>query len=206
MTMKQAVRTIAYFLLLLAGLVYASLGTYGWWKAHLARTDAEILLSEVNKLRLGEATIADVESLARKHKSFLMKGSPSRRGKAQSFDFRYDNRLLRKLRLAPEAIFGISLQFVDGSLDVISVGFESGISSAPYFYRASVWEFPQEAYPGDPGFRLARGDEWISIRLKPSATPEQRKQAYSFNLKCLDKIGGCHDEKELWSGPWETPK
>jgi hypothetical protein len=36
----------------------------------------------------------------------------------------------------------------------------------------------------------------ISIYIKPTATPAQRLAAYSFNLKCMDKIGGCRNEAE----------
>ena len=196
---------MAYFVVV-TGFVSTSLAAYAKWKAYRARKDAEILLCAASKLRPGEATIADAEGLARSHSSFFMKGSPSRRMSALYFDFWYDNRLLWKLHLAPRVVFSIHLQVVDRSLDAVNVALDSDLSTYPHFYRASVWAFTQDAYPGDPGYILARRDQWTSIRLKPSATPEQRKKAYSFNLKCLDKLGGCHDEKELFPGPWQIAK
>ena len=42
--------------------------------------------------------------------------------------------------------------------------------------------------------------QYFVIYLKPNATRSQREIAYSFNLKCLDKIGGCRDKYELLMG------
>jgi hypothetical protein len=204
MPTRRLIRTIAYVLFLIAGVVYASLGTYARWKAYETRKNAEILLSEVRKLRPGEATIADVERVARIQNRFLMKGSPSQRGNVQYFDFRYDNGLLSQLCLAPRTVFGGRLQVVESKLDVSMMGMNAG--KFPHYYSADSWDFTQESYPGDPGYRLIHRDQWVSVRLMPSATAEQRRRAYSFNLKCLDKIGGCHDAKELLPGPWETTK
>jgi hypothetical protein len=202
--MIRTLRMMGYALVF-AGFVYTSLTAYAWWKAHSAERDAMILLSEVRKLTPGEATTADVESLARNHSSFFVKGSPSRSLNALYYDFLYDNWLLWKLRVMPRVVFSIRLQVVDRRLDVIMVDIDSGLFPRPR-YSATVFDFQQADYPGDPGYNLVRRNHWISIRLKPTATPDQRKQAYSFNLKCLDRIGGCYDEKELLPGPWQTSK
>jgi hypothetical protein len=204
MPTRRLIRTIAYVLFLIAGVVYASLGTYARWKAYETRKNAEILLSEVRKLRPGEATIADVERVARIQNRFLMKGSPSQRGNVQYFDFRYDNGLLSQLCLAPRTDFGVRLQVVDSKYGGSIIGMAAG--KFPYHYSANLSDFSQQSYPGDPGYRFGRRDRFVFVHLLSSATPEQRKQAYSFDLKCLDKIGGCHDAKELLPGPWETTK
>ena len=148
MRMRKAFRMMAS-VLVVGGGVYITLATYACCKAYRAEKDAEILLSEVSELRPGEATAADVESLARRHSSFLMRGSPSQRLTARYFDFWYDNWLLWKLRLTPRVVFSIRLQVVGCGLDVIMVGIDSGLFPGPR-YSASVSDFPQGALPGDP--------------------------------------------------------
>jgi hypothetical protein len=204
MQMRRMAQTGAYALLLVAALVYALLGIHAWSKAHQARKDAEILLSEVRRLSPGESPAAVAEAIVHRHKAFLMKNDPSGRENVQYFDFKYDNGLLSRLYLAPYATFGVRLQIVDRNFDVSFVGIAS--ANFRHYYTADLSDFPRQALPGKPGYHLTNRDNWISIYLKPSATQEQRKQAYSFNLKCLDKIGGCHDEKELLPGPWQTIK
>ena len=204
MQVRKTIQKVAYVLLAVAGFAYASLGMYAWRKAHQERKDAEILLSEVRRLSPGESPAAVAEAIVHRHKAFLMKNDPSGRENVQYFDFKYDNGLLSRLYLAPYATFGVRLQIVDRNFDVSFVGIAS--ANFRHYYTADLSDFPRQALPGKPGYHLTNRDNWISIYLKPSATQEQRKQAYSFNLNCLDKIGGCHDEKELLPGPWKTAR
>ena len=123
----------------------------------------------------------------------------------QHFSFGYDNALLSRLYLAPLVCFSIDFQVNNQKLDLIDLEMSSG-EAPPHRYQVQVWEFPERQYPEQPGSSLTYHDQAFSVTLTPYSTPERRKQAYSFNLKCLDKIGGCRDEKELLPGPWETPK
>ena len=194
--------TVSVVLFLVAS--YFALGVYAKWNAYQARKNAEVLLVEVRDLRPGKATLADVERVARIQNRFLEKGSPSQRGNVQYFGFRYDNGLLSQLRLAPRTVFGVGLQVVDSKYDGSIIGMAAG--KIPHYYSVDSWDFTQESYPGDPGYWFKCRDQRVSVRLLSSATPEQRRQAYSFDLNCLDKIGGCHDAKELLPGPCETTK
>jgi hypothetical protein len=198
MELKRVARRAAYAVVTIACLAYACLGAYAWWGAHEVRKDAESLLSEIRAMRPGSTPIADVESLVRTHKKFLMKEQPSGRENVRYFDFEYRNGLLSRLYLAPQVIFGVRLQVVNATLDVTNVGIAS--LSFRRYCEVHMFDFPEQSTPTGPAYRVTHHDGSISIHLNPDATPEQREEAYAFNLKCLDRIGGCRGETELWLG------
>jgi len=44
------------------------------------------------------------------------------------------------------------------------------------------------------------------VHLTPQATPSERRAAFSFNLNCLDKLGGCKDSSDLLPSVWRETK
>ncbi|MBZ5672520.1 MAG: hypothetical protein LAO04_22700 [Acidobacteriia bacterium] len=202
---KKRLVGVAIGVAVLLGTLFSALGVYAKWRAYQARQNAEILLGELRDLRPGKATIADAERLARIQNRFLRKGSPSWNGNVQHFDFWYDNALLFRLHLAPRVVFAVRLDVYHGSLSFTGVNLSSGPYPSPRHYGASLLEFSKKNDLDDRVYSLSQ-TKGITVRLYPGATLEQRAQAYSFNLKCLDKIGGCHDDKELLPGPWQTAK
>ena len=202
MKRRRILRTMLSVVVLLV-VLYSALGVYAKWRAYKTRKNAEIFLGEVQNLRPGKATLADVERLARMQNQFLMKGSHYWDKCALNFDFQYDNALLSHLYLATPTSLTAYLCVGDGTLRFTGVSLVSLPRSPPgVLGQASLSDWSVRGDPENRTFRRVLTNLAVFVALRPGATPEQIRQAYSFNLKCLDKIGGCHSNAELFFGPW----
>jgi hypothetical protein len=208
---RAIILSIAVFAILLAGLC-----GYTTWQAYRCRKSAEALLSDLRRMKVGEATLADVQQLARTHSRFLNKGDPFRLDEWLRFSFLYDNydgddnyvlqriRLWRldlwRFHLAPEdCAFSVIVDVHRDRLERITMGLSSDVM--PRTFSATVDDEVPEISPHSQSYVEGALPQQISIYIKPNATPAQREYAYSFNLKCMDKIGGCRDKSELLRGP-----
>ncbi len=166
-------------------------------------------------MKVGETTRLDVQQLAHTHRFFLGKASPFQQNEWQTYSFFYESydsesHLVRWIRLwrlhlwtfqlAPiECNFSATLDVNRDTLDRVTMSMTSGIM--PHTFTLTVTDEAPEISPVAGSYVVddAR-PQYFVIYLKPNATRSQREIAYSFNLKCLDKIGGCRDKYELLMG------
>ncbi|MFY9531583.1 MAG: hypothetical protein WBC04_10695 [Candidatus Acidiferrales bacterium] len=212
----KLIKRASLFSISVLAVLFAAVCGYTKWQAYESRKGAEAFLADLRRIKVGEATLADVQQLARTHSRFLWKGDPYYKDEWWSVDFLYEsyhgnNNILRRIRLwrldlwrfhlAPEdCIFTVSFDVHRDRLERTTMMLSSDYM--PRTFSATVTdEVPEISPVGQPYVVEDARPQYISIYIKPSATPAQRDYAYSFNLKCMDKIGGCRDKNELLLGP-----
>ncbi len=122
-----------------------------------------------------------------------------------SVGFAFGNIWLERLRFAPRTVLFITLSAQAGKVVSRTSSFELG--TGPGAFGAYVMESAGQPIPDDflVSPSVAGKEEWrVTVRLKPSATPEQRSLAYGFRLACITRIGGCSDSRDLLPGAWNT--
>jgi hypothetical protein len=115
------------------------------------------------------------------------------------FDIAVSNFPMNYLHLAPKTAFYVSLHLQMDRVTAVSSDLLStvigGSPPQPAPLGATVVEDIGET--ASPGFRstlntdAVAGASTISVALNASATSEERRTAYDFDLGCLTKLGGC---------------
>ncbi|HVR24970.1 MAG TPA: hypothetical protein VMU26_16795 [Candidatus Polarisedimenticolia bacterium] len=214
MTRRFAIQSILSALLVLAVLGTAAC-MYVKWQAYETRRNAEILLAELRKMKVGETMLDEVRQLAAGSQSrFLAKGSaPFCQDEFCTYTFGYSVGILGKLafwRIDPwrlyltpaQGVFSASLLVQRDRL--VRIGMVLGSGVIPRDVSAGVEDEVPEispvhelyVYTLQPSLYSAHSSS-ILVHVKPNATSAQREAAYSFDLKCIDKLGGCHSPTEL---------
>jgi hypothetical protein len=168
---------------------------------------ARAFLQDASSLRLRVTTSDEVGQLALRFGGRTESSTCGWDG--CSYFFSFDNRWLRRLRLAPYVTFTCTLGIADGVLKYRRMILSSGNTSA------SSGAFIEERLSPIGGitqpFYIARqwegsGKRWrVHVELTPEATVEEHKMAYALNLTCLSRIGGCKDAQQLLpSLSWEV--
>jgi len=120
--------------------------------------------------------------------------------------FRFRNSWLSLLRLAPPTGFNSLLRFHDGVLVNRETHLGQGLCCVVYV-REDLPASATGALRSRFSLELQRdgnGRPWKAmVHLTPQASEKERELAYSFNLHCLDKIGGCKTAEELSPGVWQ---
>jgi hypothetical protein len=209
---KRFVLTPILGVLLVVVVLFAGACLYVKWQAWETRRNAEILLVELRKLKVGETTLKDVRQLvARTQSRFLAKGSdPFCQYGFCTFTFAYYTGILGKfsywhlhpwrLYLTPAPVGFLANLVVHGDR-LVRIGMLLSSDVTPLILSANVTdEVPEISPVHEPYIYEVRHSE-ISIYIKPTATAAQREAAYSFNLHCMDEIGGCRDETLLLPKP-----
>jgi hypothetical protein len=205
-------KTIVPFRLLLGFVIMLSIACAGLcifakWQAHRSRVNAEQFLLGLRKLKVGVSTQEDVMQLVASvshGQGFLPTGvTPFCHNDFCSYSVLYYNSFLSlhnlwrlhlwRLHLTPAPVY------FSGDLDVqkqrlvrIEIYFSSDV--IPRTASASVTDEVPEISPVRESFSVHESrPSQIWIYIKPSASPAQRLAAYSFSLKCMDKVGGCPD-------------
>jgi len=188
--------------LLVVAVLFLGACLYVKWQAYQTRRNAEVLLVELRKMKVGETTVEEVRQLAGGPQSrFLAKGSdPFCRGEFCTFTFGYYTGILGRLTswhlhpwrlyLTPAPVgFFANLDVYGNRLVRIRMLLSSDV--IPRTVSANVTdEVPEISPVREPYIYGSRNSE-ISIYLKPDATAAQREAAYSFNLLCMDEFGAC---------------
>jgi hypothetical protein len=167
---------------------------------------AAVVLTDIQSLPMGKATLQDVQQLAARNGGFAWPDSKPCTEQQCQFAFTIDNHSLSRLHLAKPTIFSASLGIQNGRLATRSVGLTTGgeESSASVF----VSETMVQPFPDWPAFHVARHRGWQDrpwrtvVHLTPMASPEQRYSAYSVNVSCLSRLLGCRDARELAPALW----
>ncbi|HUA14932.1 MAG TPA: hypothetical protein VMG31_06520 [Verrucomicrobiae bacterium] len=117
------------------------------------------------------------------------------------FDIVVSNFPMDYLHLAPKTSFDVSIHVQSNRVTAVSSDLLSrilgGSPAGPAPLGADVVENIGQTDPSAPAFLwnintdTVAGASTINVALNPSATAEQRRAAYNFNLGCLTKLGGC---------------
>jgi hypothetical protein len=171
---------------------------------------AAAFLADVRQGQVGQPPSAGIVSLPEHYRAAMANheqrigqvGTACKRDECD-MAFLFDNRWLRRLRLAPSVWMRARVGIHQGVLTyrIIEMG-----SGGLAFFEASVSDQMQPADGNQPFSvgRLWSGGRWREhITITPAATDQQRKQAFGFNIRCLSKVGGCQDALELLpTVPW----
>ncbi len=115
-----------------------------------------------------------------------------------TYAFEFTNKWLYRIHLAPLIRLTCTIVVTGERLESRYCELSSGDGNAAT--SALVWE--------KPTWESQRQELWVNrtwsdglwrvqIRLTPAASSSQRTLAYSLNLDCLSRIGGCKGAKEL---------
>ncbi len=123
------------------------------------------------------------------------------------FDIAVSNFPMDFLHLAPKTSFDVSIHVQSGRVTAVSSDLLSrilgGSPPEPAPLGANVVENIEQTDPSAPAFLwnintdIVAGASTINVAINPSATAEQRRAAYDFNLSCLTKLGGCKDARDF---------
>jgi len=166
-------------------------------QAYRARQFANAILSDVRKLRVGQSTYDDVSKVWANYKSrSSIEGNGCDRIQC-ILDFSSENKWLYDFGLVPGARFAASLTVRQGVLIKISIS----LTSDPHYIATTdeTLADPNVSAFVVGGKRLISSPRYSYVwaRITSAASPDQRQQAYAFNLTCLTKWGGCKDSNQL---------
>jgi hypothetical protein len=200
-------KSIVCIVISLAVLV-ASLCLYVKWQARRTSKNAEILLAELRKMEVGETRLDQVQRLAGGSQSrFLVKGiDPSCQGEYCTYAFGYYTAILGKLTIWRLYLWRLYLIPAPVNFNVflivkrdrlVRIGMSLSSDVIPRTVLASVTDEVPEISPVHESYSYGKRLSEISVYIKPSATTAQRNAAYSLNLNCMNRIGGCLDASML---------
>lgn len=176
---------------------------------------AEAFLSDITRLKLGEASFADAEELARRYNGRPWNALPQTANcTAQecylSFDFSDPYKRL-PFMYRPRVTFGGIVHVHEGIVVGIELFYQLGIRSGRqviYDVRDVLTEglhAPGVGYRWEsPGYGIAAlkvdkyGFPWVlKIELNRNSTDLERREAYSINLSCLANGYNCTSPPDI---------
>ena len=169
------------------------------------KKDAAALLSELEHVQVGQASFEEVQAIARRFSSHVLKGTGSCTPTECNLTLDFENVWLRRLHLAPATTFGAVLLVRSGRVYYLGAGMTLYLGSEVISASTTMFEgdHRRPAYSVVTKRGLDNRPWQALIHLTPEATPSQHKVAFLFNLGCLDKIGGCKDSSDLLPMVWQ---
>jgi hypothetical protein len=169
------------------------------------RLEAESFLHELQTFQIGETSYERVQAVAIHFRNYIVDGAKTCVPNDCSVTLKFENMWLRNLHLARWTTFGATLLVRDGRLHYVSTGMtmysrdqvisagtflsDEGHETAPFRVVTKRWNNDQP---------------WqVIVQLTPQAMPQQKDLGFSFNLGCLDKLGGCKDSSDLLPSAWK---
>lgn len=171
-------------------------------QAFAARFDANQFLADVKRLRVGKSSLADLNTLAVKYRSYSTPDSIECDQKLCKIFFYFGNRWLWRVGLSPASRFGGGITAREGTISEIDLALVTDSA-----YSASVVEVlatPNSTPYKVEGRRALSGatDFTMTVRLTSAASEELRRKAYNFNLTCLTRLDGCKNARLMLPGAW----
>lgn len=178
-------------LVVLASVVCVVLVVY----ASIVQMRAAAILKGIYALRIGSSSITDVEQMASRMGHDL--ASKECKGGTCDFGFYVDNSWLHRIGVEPLAVFGATVTVQNGTVRTIRVSLMRDTRVYPTHPSAgmvteSAASPEHQQYEKAYDFPQPIGKPYLHVKLRSDATPDQRRRAYAFSLKCLTKPGsGC---------------
>jgi hypothetical protein len=171
-----------------------------FWK----RMKAGRILNEVRAERWSSVNFEEAKEISERFGGrpgiFGRQGVPCSASSCR-FDIAVSNFPMDYLHLAPKTGFYVSIHVQNNRVTAVSSDLLSitlgGSPPQPAPLGADVVEDIVQTDPSAPGFRpmlntdSVAGASTTRVALNASATAEERRAAYDFNLGCLTKLGGC---------------
>jgi hypothetical protein len=176
-----------------------------WWRAYSCRKSAVVFLGSLRKLKLGETTTEEVRILAREQAPFVTPDSPFYQGDFCTYSFLYsnydsapDSRAVVRLRLWRFRVVPPPTSFI-ATLDLRHNQLVRNRMSLQSAVLGTVEDEMPDISPVTMSYLVDNSvPSQIAIYLKPNSSAAQRESAYDFNLKCLDRLGGCTAKSQLF--------
>jgi len=166
---------------------------------------AESFLSQSRALVLGHATLSDARKTLDDYRRYQLNATSCASNECE-IAFRFRNSLLSLLHLAPPTGLDSFLRFHDGILVNRETYLGQGLCCVVYV-REDLPSSQTATLKSSFSRKLQRdgtGRPWKAIvYLTPQAIQQEKDLAYSFNLRCLYKIGGCKTAEELSPAIWK---
>jgi hypothetical protein len=168
------------------------------------KREAQALLSELQAISIGSASFDEVQRIASRFRSRTTEGVQPCSPDECDLRISFENSWLRRLHLATPTTFGVVLLVRNGRLYYVNAAMT--LYSGDQVISASTTLSDEGR--GQSAYRIVakRGvgnQPWQAIvHLTPNATLDERRAGFSFNLSCLDKLGGCKDSSDLLPSAW----
>ncbi|SRR6266581_1255543 len=171
------------------------------------RHQAEALLRDVRRIRVGESTTADVLRIVR-HYPGALPGSASSCAADESHSIRIANDIINRFGFAAPALrilgarpSGVVVMFLlkKGQVCYMSYVFGAGVSDldleAEMTERFFDCDVNATEYSRDACYSVAEGGirrtRRLSAEVSNLASAQERQHAFDFDLSCLTSIRGC---------------
>lgn len=170
--------------------------------------EATAMLADVQAIRVGSATFADAQHLAASYRKHLRDPSQSCSTNRCELVFEFSNAPLGRLHLAQVTLFVVGIQVEGGRIVRAGALLALLARAGELDSRAEVLEAMQPVYTGESSFAVTRRfygggrPHYVSVRMTPEASLQQRRDVYAFNLDCLRRLRGCKDASQLLPSMW----
>jgi hypothetical protein len=166
------------------------------------RRRASTLLAEVKGLSRATDPTSQFQTLKRKYRDRFKPSDPCTPEHCY-YEIVVNNRALAMLGLVPYTELKVYFQLNHGSLTRTLVEYRAALhnGTSPVVHVQDDLVDGVEFYmnPNDSaGQAVSNG----LITIGRSTTEDQRNRAFSLNLACLTKVGGCKDGRNLLPGIW----
>jgi hypothetical protein len=177
----------------------------------MPRSHAARLMRELKDVEVSQTRFRAVEALARQY-------GDDAACVGDNCLFQFQNVWLHRLRLAPRTEFTVMVRR-HGSADEDGGG-EVGVldmamlvspdgNSGGAIASALVFEhMVGDGAPWNASITLDANGRPVRtvVEFSPQASLGHRREARSFNLACLTKVGGCKSSRELLRGVWDSAR
>lgn len=167
-----------------------------------ARDRAAEFLAIYRSFALGETTYDEARRRLSSFEGNMHPYHPCISEDECSLHFQFTNSFLQRVNLAPPTALISSLHFRQRVLRAREVTFGQGICCVVVIREGptSIWGEPLTK---GSDVHIDRNNSGVLVRaiinLAPNATQQETDQAYSLNISCLSRVGGCNSAAELIS-------
>jgi len=198
-----------------------------WGYSRYTLTRARTFLAELAKLKPGESTFADAQRLRRAYggvPTSLLTQNPTCSEERCELLFTFDNKPLCYLPGVLQVHLGGDITVKEGRVveSVLLFGrkpnseFDAGdrrtqegvIIPPEWEYLYGVRDVAQRAQE-EYGLRKSDPDShgvphFVTFRLGPRSTAEDKNRAYSIDLSCLARLRGCDSPSSIYPQGWQN--
>lgn len=202
---RLALRVSLLLIALILVVLSAALGAT--WATRRRAADC---LRDALSLKVGGSTMADAQAFISRYGGGVQAGQECT-WQACVLEVRFRNTPLYLLRIARPTEFVVGLKLEHGVLTNRDVNM-AATNRYSYFYASATDSL---FYPEGRANTILRRRGFdkrpaeLVVFLGPTSDQSLRQAAYSFNLGCLNKIGGCRDSREFLPNAWDyqgTPR
>ena len=188
------IKRVFWITLIIVAATVAIVASLSIREEHAAKSFIRVLQG----IQLGSTSSDAIQALREKCGSHCSEMTHPCDGNNCKLAFEFDNTPLWQLRIAPFTHLGGSVSIHNSHVDYIGLVYRvscaRNVSSG-----VQIAQFPESQT--EPAFSKSVGPvgrpPFLSVKMTPSATPEQKTSVFELNFSCLSRIGGCAGVSEL---------